>query len=208
MMKCQVAAYVRTVAALLLVLLMGSCSGFFPGKDTVVSLAVSPSGAFVMPQATQQFSATATFGNNSTGDVTSSVTWTSSSTGVATIDSSGLATAVALGTTTITAKSSNGVTSRVTMTVSNRTITSITVNPPSATINLSFGGQTTQQFTATATFSDMTTGDVTTQASWTSSLPSIATVNSNGLATAVTTGSTTISAALGGQTATANLTVQ
>ncbi len=196
------------VALPLATLLSGwyGCPGFFPGSNTIVSLAISPTGAFVMPNATQQFSATATFGNNSTGDVTSEVTWTSSSPTIATIDSSGLATGVALGTTTINAKSTNNVSATgVTLTVSNRTVQSITISPTSATINLSLGQQTTAQFVATATFSD---GSTTSQVNWASSNNGVATVNSSGLATAVTTGSCTITASLGGQTAAASLTVQ
>jgi len=205
MMKRGLAAYVRIAATLLLVLLMGSCSGFFPDKHTIVSLAVSPTGAFVMPQATQQFTATATFGNNSTGDVTSQVTWTSSATGVATINSAGLATAVALGTTTITAKSSNNVSSNVVLTVSNKTVTALTINPNNTTISLS--QNQTQQFTATATFSDGSFSNVTNQVTWTSSVPSVATINSTGLASPVSVGSTTIATSYGGQSATASLMV-
>lgn len=195
--------------ALAMVLLASRCSGFFPGRDTVVSLSISPNSPFILPQHTQQFTATATFGDNSTGDVSSSVTWTSSVPTIATIDTSGLATGVALGTTTITARSSNNVTANVTLTVSNRTVTSLTISPPSATITLSLG-QTNQQFMASANFSDGSTGvDVTNQATWTSSNSSVATINSNGLATARTTGFASIGASYGGTSATAaSLTVQ
>ena len=84
---------VKVVAGLACALLLASCGQFFPGSKTIVSLAVAPASAQVKPGANQQFSATATYGNNSTGDVSSSVTWTSSSTGIATINTSGLATA-------------------------------------------------------------------------------------------------------------------
>jgi len=194
-------------AAVFLAILLSSCGGFFPSSTAIVSLSISPTGAWIKPTTQQQFSATARFGNNSTGDVTSSVTWTSSATSIATIDTSGLATAVALGNTTITAKSGS-VSANATLTVSNRTIKSITVNPPSATINFSSGGQTQQAFTANATFDDNTSADVTSQAAWNSSVQGVATVNGNGVATAVATGNTTISASLGGQTGTASLTVQ
>lgn len=188
-----------------LALTLGSCSGFFPSKDTIVSLSISPTSAFILPQATEQYSATATYGDNSTGDVTSSVTWTSSQTGVATINSSGLATGVALGTTTITAASSNNVTSSATLTVSNKTVTALAISPANPSISLS--EVQTQQFTATATFSDGSFSNVTSQATWTSSLPSVATITSSGLANPVTIGTTTIGASYGGQTATTTLTV-
>jgi trimeric autotransporter adhesin len=184
-----------------------SCSGFFPSSSTITALSVSPTGPFVKPQATQQFSATATFGNNTMGDATDKVTWTSSSTGVATISTAGLATGVAVGTTTITAKSGS-VSANTVLTVSNRTVTGIAVSPATATINFSFGGQTQQAFTAQATFDDGSGMNVTTLAGWTSSNTSVATINNNGVATAVTTGTVTITASYGGKTGTATLTVQ
>src|SRR5580698_7019289 len=97
----------KIAAVLTTTFLLSSCGAFFPASDQIVSLSLSPTNAYVLPQGTQQFSATATFGNNTTGDVTSQVAWTSSATNIATINSSGLATAVALGTSTITAKSNN-----------------------------------------------------------------------------------------------------
>src|SRR5689334_19602823 len=91
------------VVAFMLVSLV-SCDGFFPSSSTITALTISPTGPFVKPQNTKQFTATATFGNNSMGDATDQVTWTSSNTSIATIDTAGLATGVAVGTTTITAK--------------------------------------------------------------------------------------------------------
>ncbi len=194
----------KTLVGILTALLLSSCGGsFFPGANTIVSIALSPASATVKPEATQQFTATATYGNNSTGDVTSSVTWTSSATNVATINSSGLATAVALGTTTITAKSGS-VTGTGTMTVTNKTITSITVNPANSILT---SGQQ-QQFTATAIYSDGSIGDISSSVSWSSTESAIATITNTGLVTAVSTGSTTIGASLNGITGTTLLTVE
>ncbi len=70
------------------------------------------------------------------------------------------------------------------------TLTSITVTPanPSIIVN----GQ--QQFTATGNYSDGSHQNLTSSATWTSSSPSVATINSTGLATGVAAGSTTITA--------------
>jgi hypothetical protein len=69
------------------------------GNASSASISVSGGG-------TDQFHATAHFGDGSTQDITSTATWTSSSTGVATISSpGGLAKAVAAGTTNIAASS-------------------------------------------------------------------------------------------------------
>jgi trimeric autotransporter adhesin len=187
-----------TITAMIAALLLTSCSGFFPPADQIISLQLSPTSAWIKPTTTQQFSATATFGNNNTGDVTSQVTWQSSSPSIATIDSSGLATAVALGSTTITAKSNNSsVTATALMTVSDKTITGLTVNPNSTSISLS----------AAVTFSDGTMQDVTTTAAWTSSVPSVASISSTGLASPISEGTTTISASAAGVVGTAALTV-
>ena len=70
---------------------------------TLLSIAVTPSGASIPRGSSQQFVATGTYSDGTTGTLTSSATWTSSSPGVATVTSSGLATAVAAGTTTISA---------------------------------------------------------------------------------------------------------
>jgi hypothetical protein len=61
----------------------------------------------------------------------------------------------------------------------------------------------TRPLTATATYSDGSTADATTLVTWTSSKPSVATVSSAGVLTATGTGSATITAALGGFTASA-----
>ena len=198
-MKTRLLLNLGTIPTVLVtVLLLSSCGGFFPSADTIVALSVSPTGAFIKPTATQQYTATATFGNNTMGDATDKVTWLSSDTSKATIDTSGLATAVALGTTTITAKSGS-VTATSLLTVSNKTVTSLTINTSTTTISLS--QSQTAQFTAMASYSDGSNGDVTNQASWTSSVQSVATINSNGVASPVSVGSTSIGATYGGQTA-------
>src|ERR1019366_3480265 len=181
---------------LLCALLLTGCGQFFPGSNTIVSLAVSPTSAQIKPSAQQQFSATATYGNNSTGDVSSSVTWTSSNTGVATISTSGLATAgTTMSTTNITAKSGSVISNVAVLTVSTKTITTITVNPQNFTLSVGGSGE---QYTATATYSDGTNGNVTLSVTWSSSDTAVATITSAGFASPVATGSTTISASLDG----------
>jgi uncharacterized protein YjdB len=104
--------------------------------------------------ATQQFTATGTYSDSSTADLTSTATWSSSDTSLATISSSGLATGVAVGSATITA-TSGSVSGTAALTVdasrpTGPTLSSIAVTPsnPSVAVNA------TQQFTATGTYSD------------------------------------------------------
>jgi hypothetical protein len=180
--------------ALPVLLIVAGCGQFFPSSTTITALAISPLNTSVQPGNTQQFTATATYGNNTTGNATSSVTWTSSSTNIATISSSGLASGVALGSTTITC-TSGSVTASTTLTVSNKTVVSVAVTP--LTWNPLAANQT-QQFKAVATYTDSSTLDVTTSATWASSSTSVATVSTTGLATSVASGTSTISATYGG----------
>lgn len=189
--------------AVAVVLFLPACGQFFPAADAIVALQISPLNSVIMPKGTQQYTATATYGNNTTGDATSTVTWSSSSSNIATISSAGLATGGStLGTTTITAKSGS-VIANTGLTVSNQTVISLSVSPN--TLVLTSG--TTQQLTATATLSNNGTQDVTGSATWSSSNTAVATVT-GGLVTGVSTGSATITATYGGQTGSASASVQ
>jgi hypothetical protein len=90
----------------------------------------------------------------------------------------------------------------------NATLNSITVSPASPSV----GVAAVQKFKATGTYSDGSTQDVTSSASWTSSDTSNVTIQTTGqtnpgVATAVAQGSATITAQLGGLSGTATLTV-
>ncbi len=76
-----------------------------PGSEaTLVSIAVTPASPSSLTVGhTQQFTATGTYSNNSTPNITTSVTWDSSNDAVATISTTGLATGVAPGSVLITA---------------------------------------------------------------------------------------------------------
>ena len=64
----------------------------------LTSIAVTAPKNSIANGTTEQFTATGTYGDGSTADITTQVTWNSSNTGVATIEAStGLATAVATG---------------------------------------------------------------------------------------------------------------
>jgi hypothetical protein len=67
------------------------------------SIAVSANSASLAYSNTEQFTATGTYSDSSTANLTSQVAWSSSAAGVATIATGGLATAVAAGQTNITA---------------------------------------------------------------------------------------------------------
>jgi len=128
------------------------------------------------------------------GGLFSAPTWQSSNPAVATINASGLLTAVGTGTATITA-TSGPYHSSTTVTVTPVALVAIQVTPA----NTSIATAAQQQFTATGVLSDSTTVDLTAQASWTSSVPGVASITaSGGLATGAAVGSTTISASFSG----------
>jgi len=81
---------------------------------------------------------------------------------------------------------------------STSSVTAVRVSPSTATAAV---GQTVQ-FTATATYTQGThpssNQDATDSATWSSSNPSVATINSSGMATAVAAGTTTITASTSG----------
>jgi hypothetical protein len=199
--------------AVLAPLLLSGCGNFFPGNKTIIAITISPQSFYVLTSGTAQFKAQGTFGNNSTGDVTTQVTWASSNASVATINSgTGLATAASslpsgtkLATANITAKSGTVTSNTATMTVATVHVMSIAVSPGSQTVNA--GNQV--QFTASATLADGTLGvGITNLCAWTSSNTAVATVNSSGLATAVSIGMATIQCSLDNQTSSGTLTVQ
>jgi len=82
-------------------------------------------------------------------------------------------------------------------------LVSIAVTPSNAVIALGLN----QQFTATGTYTDNSTQNLTGSASWSSSTTSVATINSGGLAASVATGNTTITATIGSITGSTTLTV-
>jgi uncharacterized protein YjdB len=135
------------------------------------------------------------------------VAWKSSKPNIASIRGSGLAHGKKGGSVTISA-SASGVTGTTTLTVGTGTLQSIAITPATVTVNA--GG--TQQFTATGTFSDGSSQDITLNTHWSSSSASVATIANapsvGGLARCIAAGTSTIGANSGGTTGSAVLTVQ
>jgi hypothetical protein len=188
------------------------CGGVGSGNATLkklVSIGVTPANPSIALGATEQFTATGNYSDSSTKDITASVIWSSSAKPVATISnvprSKGKATSKAAGTTTITAKS--GRISGSTTLIVTIALVSITVTPANPSIVLG----TTEQFTAIGIYSDCSTKDITASVTWSSSAESVATISnaagSNGMATSVAAGATTIRATLGSLSGSTTLTV-
>src|SRR5205823_4140743 len=86
--------------------------------------------------------------------------------------------------------------SALSQTVAPPSLQSITINAASASI----AKGTTDQFTATGTFSDGTNQDLTNSVTWNSQKPAVATISASGLATGTSLGSSDIGATLNGVT--------
>ena len=175
---------------------------YLAGSASLVSIAVTPANASIAKGTSQEFTATGTYNNGTTQNLTSSVTWSSSNTATATITSAGLATGVTTGSTTIQA-TSGSISGSTGLTVTAPVLVSIAVTPASPTITVG----TTQQFVAAGTYSDSSTQNLTSSVTWSSSNTAAATINGAGLATGVATGSTTIQATLGSISGSTGLTV-
>jgi uncharacterized repeat protein (TIGR01451 family) len=89
-----------------------------------------------------------------------------------------------------------GSTQTISLTGMGIVLSSLAINAASA----SLAYNSTEQFTATGTYSDSSTANLTTQATWTSGTPGVATIATGGLATAVASGQTNITAVLGSVT--------
>jgi trimeric autotransporter adhesin len=164
---------------------------------------VTPASATVPETISTNFAATGVFGDGSNQTLTSFVTWASTPPAVATISSTGRATGLSPGTASITA-TFGGVTgppaaALPNLTVTGATLVSIAVTPSTATVNRVAPGNT-QQFTATGTFSDSSTVNLTSQVTWSSSDVANAVINAAGLATGTAAGTTNITATLNGVT--------
>ncbi|MGH9515911.1 MAG: beta strand repeat-containing protein [Terriglobales bacterium] len=174
--------------------------------SNLVSIKITPQNLKLPATIETQLIAMGTFGDGQQLDLTSAVTWTSSTASVATVsnsaDSPGVATGVATGSTTVSAAFA-GISATTNLTVTTATLTSISITPSNPTISLG----SPQLFAAQGTFTDSSVVNITVQVAWTSSDVTVATIKSNGLATSAATGTTTIKASLNGVNGTTVLTV-
>jgi len=156
----------------------------------ITAIQVTPSPVNVAKGQTQQLVATATYSDGISSPVTNLVTWGDFDTATATVTSAGLLSAVEVGNTALTATLDGIISNTVNVNVSAAVITAIQVTP--SPVNVTKGQ--TQQLVATATYSDMTSSDISSSVTWTPVDTATATVTSAGLLSAVEAGNTTLTA--------------
>ena len=102
------------------------------------SLSISPQNPSIALGGSPHFTATGTFSNNTTQDLTNSVTWSSSAPKVATIDSHGVATLLAEGATVITARKGNVTASTLLTVAASLRISNISALPTSNSVSITW----------------------------------------------------------------------
>jgi hypothetical protein len=193
----------RTVAVTLACLVLaGLCGIPYPasgsdfadspasGSAVLMSIKVMPDAAAIAEGSRLQYTAVGVFSHGRKKNITSIVQWNSSAANVVVVGATGLATTVAGGVppggspaqVTITA-SLRGISGTAALTVTNN-LTSISVGPANALVYVG----STLPFTATGTFQDGSTQDITEQATWSSSNPAVLTIISSGSGAGTATG--------------------
>jgi trimeric autotransporter adhesin len=166
------------------------------------AITISPTAVSLPVNTAQQFTATGSYSDGSSRDITLLAIWTSSALSTATVTSSGLVQGINAGSVTISA-SAGGIKQTTTITVTAPTISFISVSPDGLTLPIGIN----QQYIATATYTDGTSQDLVSGVAWNSSSTSVATINGSGLAMTTAAGTTTIQATVGSFTDSVILTV-
>jgi hypothetical protein len=158
----------------------------------LTSIAVTPANPSLPIGLTQSFMATGTFSDTSTADLTASVQWRSNEPAIATVNAtSGAVSAIALGQAAITATSGT-ISGSTSVSVTPVALESIAFTPNPLTTGVGIP----RQLSAIGTYSDSSTADVTSSASWASSPASVVSVT-GGLVSGVSLGSGRITATVG-----------
>ena len=171
------------------------------GPAPVSTISITPTTATIVMAKTTQLAATT---KDASGNVLSgrAIAWTSSATAIATVDANGLVTGVAVGSATITA-TSEGKSAQAAIIVSAVPVATVTVAPNAPTVKVG----STVALTATAKDDQ---GNILADRAiaWTTSAPSIATINATtGVVTGVAAGTATLTATSESKTGSTTVTV-
>lgn len=158
--------------------------------QTPTAVTVTPDSVTLISGATQAYAATVA-DRNGNAVANAGVVWSSTDTLVATVSSDGVATGVGEGSTWIVG-AAGAVADSAWLTVTNKGVKTVLVTPDS--ISLLIGGKDTLAISYLDSMGVALAGPVAT---WTSSDPSVATVDANGIVTGVAGGTTYVKAAVG-----------
>lgn len=173
-----------------------------PGTQ-LQAIAVQPSSATLAVDVSLAFTAAGRYSDGSTADLTDAVTWRVDDAAVASISDEGVATGRKGGSTAVVASLDDFV-AAASLRVLDAPPQSLDVLPETAVTTVG----DTVSFTATATFEDGETVDVTTSALWSSSDETVAAVDDSGVAVGVAPGEATLTALWEGLSAESSLLVE
>ena len=171
-------------------------------RDVVASIQITsatPGTTAVPVGITLQYTATATYGDGHTQDVSRTATWSSSAPSIASIDGNGLLTTRTPGDATLSAALGVVVSNRATLSVTTARLVSIQSTPSVA----STPGGVDLQYVAAGTYTDGSVQDITASVAWSSSDPSVQAIGAGGLAHALAVGHVSVVAVLGAVTSNA-----
>jgi len=149
------------------------------------SIAITPTLGTLLAGDSQQLTATGTYTNNSTRNLTDQVEWTTADLTVATVSNTGLLSAVGAGSTIVRA-TKGAIQGSSPVNVID--IVSLSISPESPLTRVGLA----QQFTAIGRFTDDSLRDLTSRVEWISSDTAIATIDEQGLDRPTKSGTATI----------------
>ena len=158
----------------------------------LVDLSIAPTSVTLAIDSSQQLSVTANYTDSSSEILDNVVTWGSSDSSVANISTSGLVLAVSAGTVSVTA-SFEGVSTAIQITVL-PSLMSLSVTEVSSTLKVA----KTFQLTLTGNYSDSSTQDLSSVATWSVADSAVLEVSSSGLVTASSAGTSMVTVAYQG----------
>jgi uncharacterized protein YjdB len=169
------------------------------GGPTLNGVAVTSPSSSVAVGSALALTATASYSDGTSTDVTSQATWTSSNKADATVSNTGVVTPLAVASSVTITGSFGGQSGQTAIAITaggGPTLTGVAVTSPSTSVTVG----STLSLTASASYSDETSKDVTSEATWTSSIPTDASVSDSGVVSAVAVAaSVTITAGFGGE---------
>jgi Bacterial Ig-like domain (group 2) len=172
------------------------------GPPALISITVALNQSSLPIGETEQLTAIGSFTDGTTQNLTQSVTWSSSTSTIASVSPTGVAFAAAVGVVAITA-THGSITGSTSLMVAPAIVLGLKIVPTA--ISLPMGSSL--QLQAIASFSDGTTQTLTTSAAWQTTQPNVAIVNSQGGLSAVGQGSAQVSATYQGATGIASVAI-
>jgi len=160
-----------------------------PTGPILTHLTISPSNPILPENQTVQLSMLGHYDDQTTSTIQTGVIWTSSQEDVATVDEEGILTSRQIGTALITGTALGlSASTPVRVETDEPVLVSMTISPENPSVAL---GETLQLI-ARGTYSDGTQTNLTSGIIWTSSAPSVATISSTGLLSALSAGAVVI----------------